>query len=268
MKSAILAGFLALTVAFTAHAYEKPKGRQPVAEQQQSQHQRADGGDAHALSGSESRSKALSSADAQAVVKTETVVDASSGVALDIKTGDTVVEGDTLTMTGPEVEVHGDTEIWDIPSNSAYAPNGFTVIECSAVLGAAYTNRNGSGSLGLPIPRWLDKLLFQRIADCEADADAVWLAEMGFRFASIESRCATASMRRQFGGDVRGRRAQRTACINHMKGTLIEERDLVKAQNQIRKLQAENRQLADQLKKQSTAVDRCTDAWESCQQGK
>ena len=212
-----------------------------------------EGGDAAALSRSESLSTARSGADAQAHVKTETVVDASSGSAVDVKTGEVTVEGDEVTVEG---------DIWDLPSNSAFAPNGYTVIECSAVLGAAFTNRNGSGSLGLPIPRWLDRILFQRITDCEADADAVWLAEMGFRLASIESRCATTSMRRQFGQGVKGRQAQRDACVGHLKNTLIEERDLQAIEQRILELERDNRALATELADSKTATERCTDTFE------
>ncbi len=209
-----------------------------------------EGGDADARSRSESRSNARAGADAHADVKTETVVDASSGSAVDIETGDT------------DIDIEGDTQIWDFPSNSAFAPNGYTVIECSAVLGAAFTNRNGSGSLGLPIPRWLDRILFQRITDCEADADAVWLAEMGYRLASIESRCATSSMRRQFGQGVKGRQAQRDACVGHLKQTLIEERDLLAIERRIRELENQNETLATELANAKTATERCTDTFE------
>ena len=264
MKITLFAAAVAISVSLAAHAGGKPKpDPEPTQQQQQKQYQGqnqyaegGDGGTGYALSRSESRSNARSDADARSSAKNETVVDASSGAAVDVETGDT------------DISVEGDTEIWDIPSNSAYAPNGYTVIECSAVLGAAYTNRNGSGSLGLPVPRWLDKILFQRIADCEADADAVWLAEMGFRIASIESRCATASMRRQFGQGVRGRKAQRDACIGHLKNTLIEQRDLVEVENRIRTLQAENQRLTDELSRSQEATDRCTDTFVECQQGK
>lgn len=139
-------------------------------------------------------------ANANNSVDTSNQVDASS--AADVTTGDT------------NVSIEGDNTFYDFPSNSAYAPNGLSHISCDQLLGAGYTNVNGSGSLGVPIPRWLSG----KIRDCEANADATWLAEMGLTQAAVEARCSTRSMRGRFGGKAKGKDKQVDACVRAIGG--------------------------------------------------
>lgn len=276
MKNAILTLIaLGLSAAATATTPKPPKGKPAPVEQnqQQGQSQTAYGGKGgsggDATSGSESAAAAISGSASQAVVKTHTVADASNALTVDgsqsLTSDDDVtltVQGDELTVEGDELTIEGDN--WDLPSNSAYAPNGFSVIECSAVLGAAFTNRKGSGSLGLPIPRWLDRLLFQRITDCESNADAVWLAEFGLKYASIEARCQTSSMQRMFGGGKK-KKERAKECVAHLKSTIIEEDELQQVLARIRHLEQENEKLLTDLKHSRDSGERCTEAWTECQ---
>lgn len=139
-----------------------------------------------------------------------------------------------------QVTVIGDT--YDIPSNSAFAPQPFSNMRCSAVLGAAFTNANGSGSLGIPVPRWLSRPL----RDCERDADANWLAEMGMQLAAIQARCATRSMQERFGGDYKGEEATR-ACTTTMTQSIRDEAVLQGLRATVGALKAENSELVQEV---------------------
>lgn len=171
----------------------------------------------------------------------------------------TTVDGPDIDFVGPEIEiegdtftVEGDTETWDIPSNSAYAPNGFSMMRCSEILGAGYTNANGSGSVGLPVPRWLSG----KIKDCESIADSIWLAELGLIRASIEARCGTRSMRSRFGG--KGKKdAQIEACVSHLIDPYKEMAEMQSLQDNNEGLKRENVMLERENIKLKNEVGGC-----------
>lgn len=215
---------------------------------------------ANATSASESAAKARSRSESKAKASSKSVADASNSVTVGMETGDTVVE------------VAGDTEIYDFPSNSAYAPPAFSNIKCADVLGFGYTNQSGSGSVGLPVPRWLSR----KIQDCEANADANWLAELGLPLAAIEARCATRSMRKRFGGGSKSPQAQTEGCIGRLRQLAQDEAELEGLRNVVDQLGRDNERLRDELEQASTtdealadcnkARQRTEEAWRKCQQ--
>lgn len=127
------------------------------------------------------------------------------------------IDNDSDADAEANVSIEGDEVVYDFPSNSAYAPHGLSHISCDQLLGAGYTNVNGSGSIGIPIPRWMSG----KIKDCESNADATWLAEMGLTQAAVEARCSTRSMRARFGGDGSGKDEQVDACVRTI-GNMVE----------------------------------------------
>lgn len=265
-------GLIFLTILLGVPAFAGGKQPPKPSSQTVNQEQTAHGG--KAVSGSESHSAAISGSMSGSSAENTNVVDTSSGAVVGIKTGETSLKTGDTNLTGGSTDVHiegdhfeGDTETWNLPSNAAFAPNGYTVIDCSAVLGAAYTNKNGSGSLGIPIPRWLDGLLFQRVSDCEAVADAVWLAEMGFLQASIEARCTTKSMRRLFGGGAKGKKDRAKECVSKIAASVISEAKIEELNERIDELKNSNQALRNAVLDSQEAVERCTYAWEDCQTG-
>lgn len=274
MKTAILSGVLALVLSLSAYA----GGNQDHTCQGGHNCNDTEGGSVTATSASESRSDARANADALAVAKTETVVDASSNVAVGVKTGIEVetgpvdvnletgpvtvdVAGDNIEIAGPDIDIEGDTISYDFASNTSYAPPSFSNIRCGEVAGIGYTNTNGSGSLGIPVPRWLSR----KIRDCEADADANWLAEMGMRLAAIEARCGTKSMQDRFGGSLKGQANRTTACRTRLVGLMRDEAELEGLRSAVEHLNTENAKLSKELGETKEAVDRCTNEWVECQ---
>ena len=133
-------------------------------------------------------------------------IDVEAEVEIEIETE---ADAEADAHADASVNIEGDKAVYDFPSNSAYAPNGLSHIVCDQLLGAGYTNVNGSGSIGIPIPRWMSG----KIKDCESNADANWLAEMGLMQAAVEARCSTRSMRGSFGVDAKGKHNQVDACV-------------------------------------------------------
>jgi len=248
---ATIIGIITLSLSFTAHA-GKPK---PPEQSRQEQHQDqiARGGDA--TSSSESASNARAAAESSSVAENQTDVDASSDVAVVVDAGDTTVR------------VDGDTVTYDFPSNTSYAPPAFSNIKCGEVIGFGYTNLNGSGSLGLPVPRWLSR----KIRDCEADADANWLAEMGMRLAAIEARCGTKSMQTRFGGNMRGAKNKTQACRTHLVNLLRDQAELDGLRSAVKALSNENQTLTHELTLANDGRNQCDEAqrrtaaaWKGC----
>jgi len=237
---------LALLLAVSVQATEKKRYQKPEIENT-----------AKAMSGSESVSKARADSTSKATASNRTKVDASSSVDVAVETGDTLVQ------------VDGDTQIYDFPSNSAYAPPAFSNIRCSDVFGFGYTNKSGSGSAGLPVPRWMSK----KIQDCEANADANWLAEAGLPLAAIEARCATRSMRERFGGGMKGKKNQTAGCVTRLKTLARDAAELEGLRSAVDHLKKDNQQLAGKVADLESDVSNCNesrdrveDAWKECQQ--
>lgn len=186
----------------------------------------------------------------------QTSVDASNAVDVGVETGDI------------DVAVGGDT--YNFPSNSSYSPPAFSNMRCSDVFGFGYTNASGSGSAGLPIPRWMSK----KIQDCEANADANWLAEAGLPMAAIEARCGTRSMRDRFGGGSKDKDQRTDACIGKLKSLARDEAEIEQMRNSIDALGENIERLQQQLAQNQTsekalqdcrkARDRTEEAWKDC----
>lgn len=160
------------------------------------------------------------------------------------------VEGLSAINEGDTITVEGDN--WEIPANSAYAPHGFSNMTCAEVFGLGYTNKNGSGSLGLPIPRWLSG----KLKDCEAEKDSIWLAELGLVRAAIEARCATRSMRARFGG--KGTKKQQTEqCVTELTEPYDHKRERDRLTGLIDELGHQNSQLVEENQQLRNEVGTC-----------
>ncbi len=250
MKS-LINGILILTILSVSSAMATRSNPDPDPSQEQEQEQGQAQGQAQGqlqgqgqaqgqianAEGGDSESTAIAGAAAISVV------DASSQV--DVATGD-VITGDTT------VTVQGDETFYDFPSNSAYAPNGLSHIRCDQLLGIGYTNVNGSGSIGAPIPRWMSA----KIRDCESNADSNWLSEFGLAGAAIEARCATRSMRERFGNGEKGKKNQTTACVTAL-GTIANAN--AAAQKKRDAELANLRSELDELRRQIGRVDEACD---------
>lgn len=234
---------LVVLLATTAHATgtNPPPDPEPVA---------------NATSAADSVSKAISKSESKAKAYSGSAADASTAVDVGMETGDVTVGGDS----------------YNFPSNSSYSPPAFSNIRCSDVVGFGYTNASGSGTAGLPIPRWMSK----KIQDCEANADANWLAEAGLPLAAIEARCGTRSMRTRFGGDVKGAKDQIAGCVSTLKSLARDEAELEGLRHAVDVLREDNERLTEYLVEAEQSVEalqdckkartRTEEAWKDCLQ--
>ncbi len=105
------------------------------------------------------------------------------------------IEGDTnnVTVEGDEA----DTYIYDFPSAPAFAPQSSSDIDCRSIIGFAGTTREGSISLGIPVPRWASR----RIKDCEREKAAADLKAMGLTLPALQMHCDQKVFVERYGDD-------------------------------------------------------------------
>lgn len=178
--------------------------------------------------------------------------EAASKSRSEVNTGDVMItDGDVDLVTGDttisdgDVLVQGDTEIYDFPSNSAFAPQAFASAHCDSVLGIGYTNTERSGSAGLPMPVWLEWILGRRGIrnDCELVAASSALAQLDMRLAAIETLCGTKAMRTRFGYQHRGKQNQINACVAAMKIDMREQAELMSLRSTVKTMTAERQRI-------------------------
>jgi len=139
--------------------------------------------------------------------------------------------------------VGGDTN-FNYTASTAYAPQAWSQMTCSQVIGAAGQGQSQGWSIGLPIPRFLSRA----IQDCEKERDASHLAQMGFYGAAIESLCGKKSMQKVHGGTAE-------ACVAKFAGQ-------VAMQEEIRQLREANATLLAEREHDLQELRDCRDSYD------
>lgn len=184
-----LAAVILLVAAMSSEAWAGPPKMKPNQMQKQSQ-----------MQGQEQSQQAHANANANATNANNQNLNISTDVA----------------FTG------GDTN-FNYTASTAYAPQAWSQMTCSQVIGAAGQGQSQGWSIGLPIPRFLSRA----IQDCEKERDASHLAQMGFYGAAIESLCGKKSMQKVHGGSAK-------ACVDKFAGQVAMQQEL----EQLRKANA------------------------------
>lgn len=179
-----------------------------------------------------------------------------------------ISESEAIASSDNNVDVDVKGDHYEFSSASSYAPPSFSNMRCDSTLGLSFTNRDGSGSAGIPVPRWLSK----KIQDCEANADANWLAEAGLISAAVKARCSTRSMQRIFG-------KKTDQCESALKAEIASNNKARDLQSQVDRLRERNLALHERWQRSKDESDsrltscevaqsRAHNAWLDCQKGK
>jgi len=143
----------------------------------------------------------------------------------------------------------GDTN-FNYTASTAYAPQAWSQMTCSQVIGAAGQGQSQGWSIGLPIPRFLSRA----IQDCEKERDASHLAQMGFYGAAIESLCGKRSMQKVHGGTAE-------ACVAKFAGQVAMQEELERLRQANATLLAEREHDLDELRNCRQNYDEASKRW-------
>ena len=179
----------------------------------------------------------------QTLTGTQETTVSNDGNTLDA--GDVTVEGDSLT-------VEGDT--YDIPVSTAYAPTAYSAMGCTEYLGFGNTSKDGSVSIGLPIPEFLSR----KQKDCKRVDNALWLESMGLIDEAIAHRCETRPMVRHY-GDV-------DTCKTAIKGATNYGRQVKMLEDELRQANARTEAAKDAYELSEAHRNVCRDSLDRCEE--